>query len=72
MLKELNENYISIKKDIEAMNQNQLERKNTQERIESQLNKAEDQISDLEDKAEKNTSHSNKMKKKDLNRMRIV
>ena len=49
MLKELNENYTSMKKDIEAINKNQLEMKNIPEGIKIRLHKAEDGISNLED-----------------------
>ena len=56
MLKELNENYTSMKKDIEAINKNQLEMKNAisemkniPEGIKIRLHKAEDGISNLED-----------------------
>ena len=61
MLKEPNENYSSMKKDIEAMNKNQLEIKstiseikNTLEGIKNKLDE-EEQISNLEYKVEKNT-----------------
>ena len=57
MLKELSENYISMKKNIETMNKNHLEmnnaiseKKNTLKGIKSRLVQADYQISKLEDK----------------------
>ena len=72
MLKELSENYNSMKKDIETMKKNQSEMKNTTsyiknslEAIKSRLDEAEDWISDLEDKVEKNTQ-AEQQKEKDI------
>ena len=62
MRKELTWNYISMKKDIKTMNKNQVdmkttisEIKNTLEGIKRRPDETEDQISELEDKVEKNT-----------------
>ena len=59
MLKELSENYISMKKNIETMNKNHLEmnnaiseKKNTLKGIKSRLDEAEGQTSDLKYKVE--------------------
>ena len=59
--KELRRNYISIKKDIETMNnkvklKNTISEMNTLEGIKSRLHKAQLQISELEDKVEKTHS----------------
>ena len=71
MLKEPSENYISMKKDIETLNKNQLEMKNaisemknTLEGIKIRLDESEDRISELEDKVEKNTVQQQNEKKK--------
>ena len=62
MLKELSGNYITMKKDIETLNNNQLEMKNavsemknTLEAIKSRLDEAEDQNRELKCNVEKNT-----------------
>ena len=62
MHKELTENYNNMKKDIETMKKDQLEMKNSisdikniLEKTRSRLDDAEDCISNLEDKEEKNT-----------------
>ena len=62
MRKELTGNYISMKKDIKTMNKNQVdmkttisEIKNTLEGIKRRPDETEYQISELEDKVEKNT-----------------
>ena len=81
MLKELNENYISLKKDIETMNKNHLEikntifdMKNTLEGIKCRLDEPEDQISNLENKVKKtNKPHPiRETNKEDFKRMRMV
>ena len=64
--KELSENYISMKKEIKAINKNQEEMNNkisgikkktkhTLEGMTSRLDEADNQISGLDDKVEKNT-----------------
>ena len=52
-----------LKKDIETVYKNHVEMKNAEEGIKSRLNKAEDWISKLEDKAEKSTYLEQKKKK---------
>ena len=52
---ELSGNYGSMEKVIETMTENQEEMKNTLEGIKSRLDGAEDWISELEDKVERNT-----------------
>ena len=77
MPKELNENYkkhsenyISMQKDIETMNKNQLEiqdeiseMKNILGGIESRIDRADDWINNLKDKVEITPNQSNKKKK---------
>ena len=67
-----------MKKDMETLNKNQSEVKNTisementVEGIKCRLDEAKDWISDLEDKVERTPNQSNK-EKKDLKGMRIV
>ena len=61
-VKELDENYSSMKSDIEPINKNQLEKKNatsemknTLEEFKGRLDEEEDRISNLENKVGKNT-----------------
>ena len=62
ILKELSENFNSIKKDIETIKKNQPEIRNTLEVINRPLDEAEDQISDLEDKVAKTLNQNNEKK----------
>ena len=70
MLKQLSENFNSINKDIETLKNNQSEvintltEMNTLQGITSRVDKAEDQISDWEDKEAENTQSEQLKEKK--------
>ena len=77
MVKELRENYSSMKKDIETIKKNQSEMKNTisdmkntLEGISNRLDEAEDQIKNLEDDIAEDTQPKQQKEKTILN-MRI-
>ena len=78
MPKELSENHNSMKKEIETINKNQEEMKNTIPEIKntvqgvtSRLDIAGDQISELEDKMERSTQ-AEQLHKKDSKNMNIA
>lgn len=66
-----------MKKDLEMMNKNHLEMKNsisemnTLKGIKNRLHEVEDQNSDLKDKVEEKTSYSNKKKRRLKNEDRL-
>ena len=75
--KELTANYTNMKKHIETINwakkkqRMQYKMKKTVDGIKSRLHEAKDQISELEDKVEKN-SQTEQQNEKDLKRMKRV